>query len=61
MKTDRPLSLVEIFRIPALLALVSLAGLISALLGAGWWDILSWITLGLPVAAIAWAFSARRG
>lgn len=60
MKTDRPLSLMEIFRIPALLALVSLAGLISALLGAGWWDILSWITLGLPVAAIAWAFIANR-
>jgi len=61
MKTDRPLSLVEIFRIPALLALVSLAGLISALLGAGWWDILSWISLGLPVAAIAWAYAFRRG
>lgn len=60
MKTDRPLSLMEIFRIPGLLALVSLAGLISALLGAGWWDILSWLTLGLPVAAIAWAFIANR-
>lgn len=61
MKTDRPLSTRQIFQIPALLALVSLAGLISALLGAGWWDILSWLTLGLPVAAIAWAFAARRG
>ena len=61
MKTDRPLSTRQIFQIPALLALVSLAGLISALLGAGWWDILSWLTLGLPVAAIAWAFATRRG
>ena len=33
MKTDRPLSTRQIFQIPALLALVSLAGLISALLG----------------------------
>jgi len=61
MKIDRPLTSRQIFQIPALLALVSLAGLISALLGAGWWDILSWLTLGLPVAAIAWAFAARRG
>jgi len=61
MKTDRPLTTPQIFQIPALLALVSLAGLISALLGAGWWDILSWITLGLPVAAITWAFAANRG
>ncbi|QJB30923.1 hypothetical protein HF324_05915 [Chitinophaga oryzae] len=35
---------------PILLAVLSLAGLIAALVGDGIWDIFSWIALGIPVA-----------
>jgi hypothetical protein len=38
------------FTIPALLAIVSADGLISALLGDGPWDVLSWGALGAPIA-----------
>lgn len=48
------MSLWRIFRIPLLLAAVSLVGLVSALLGDGLWDALSWAALTLPLAVIAW-------
>lgn len=38
--------LVQIFRAPAVIALASAAGLVSALLADGWADALSWLTLG---------------
>jgi hypothetical protein len=47
-------SLWRIFRWPLLLGLSSAIGLSSALLGDGVWDTLSWITLFVPVAVIAW-------
>lgn len=37
-----------IFRWPLLIALISIVGLVSALVGDGWWDALSWATLGIP-------------
>ena len=43
------------FALPALIAVVSLIGLVAALTGDGWRDMLSWVSLGLPVAAVAWA------
>jgi hypothetical protein len=45
---------VQIWGIPLILGVVSAIGLISALLGNGVWDILSWVMLGLPCAVIAW-------
>lgn len=45
----------HVFGIPMLLALVSAVGLLSALLGDGIWDMLSWLTLGVPVAVITWS------
>jgi hypothetical protein len=45
--------------IPILLGVLSVVGLLSALLGDGVWDAVSWATLGLPVAAAAW-FGMRR-
>jgi len=39
---------------PVGLALLSAVGLLSALLGDGAWDALSWAALGLPVAVAAW-------
>jgi hypothetical protein len=40
----------RVFGMPLLLALISLVGLVSALLGDGAWDALSWLALGIPVA-----------
>jgi hypothetical protein len=48
----------KIWRWPLALGVLSVAGLISALLGDGLWDTLSWFTLGAPVAAVA--FHVRR-
>lgn len=49
-----------IFGMPILLGIASLAGLVVGLLGDGMIDLLSWLGLGIPVAAIAWALIARR-
>lgn len=48
------------FALPAVLALLSLAGLIIALTGEGLRDILSWAALSAPVLTVIWAASARR-
>jgi hypothetical protein len=48
----------RVFGVPAALAVGSAFGLISALLGDGVWDTLSWFALGAPLAIIAW-FGAR--
>ena len=45
--------------IPIALALASVVGLLAALTGDGWRDALSWIALGLPVAAVGWALCRR--
>ncbi|WP_420969047.1 hypothetical protein [Bradyrhizobium sp. B120] len=42
-------SLSQIFAVPLVIAIVSTVGLISALVGDGWWDAVSWVALGLPV------------
>jgi hypothetical protein len=44
---------------PIAFALLSSLGLLSALLGDGPWDWVSWLTLGLPVAACLW-FGLRK-
>ena len=51
----------RIFAAPAAIALLSIVGLVAALLGDGVYDILSWIGLLVPVLAIAWALRFRRG
>jgi len=40
----------KIFAWPALVAVLSLAGLFAALLGDGAWDVLAWVGLGLSAA-----------
>jgi hypothetical protein len=40
----------QIFAWPAVIAVLSTAGLLSALLGDGLWDGVSWIVLAVPVA-----------
>lgn len=42
------------------IALVSVIGLLSALTGDGLRDLVSWITLSVPVVVLLWAWRARR-
>jgi uncharacterized membrane protein (DUF2068 family) len=43
-------SLWAVFRWPTVLAVVSCAGLLAALVGDGAWDAFSWAALAVPVA-----------
>jgi hypothetical protein len=45
---------------PLLLAVVTLVGLVSALLGDGVLDAVAWAGLGLPLALGAWHLLRRR-
>lgn len=44
----------HVFGRPMILALVSMAGLIAALVGDGLLDVVSWIALGYIVAVTVW-------
>jgi len=47
--------LVRVFGVPALLALATLFGLLSALLGQGGvWHVLAWIAPILPLGVLVW-------
>ncbi|MFO5890804.1 hypothetical protein ACLBSJ_33940, partial [Klebsiella pneumoniae] len=48
-----------IFRWPLLLALLGLFGLLSALLGDGLYDLLSWLALGTPLVLVGWELVSR--
>jgi hypothetical protein len=48
----------QIFGVPILLAIITAAGLLSALLGDGVWNALSWFVLSIPVAVIMF-YAAR--
>ena len=50
-------NLASIYRIPALLSLLTVIGLTSALFGAGVWDFFSWITLAMPLLVIGWKWT----
>lgn len=58
MKTRR--STGRIFRWPAVVAVLTLAGLMSALVGDDGWDVLSWVLLALPVG-LGIGFGLRPG
>lgn len=49
------------FAIPALIGLLSAAGLFAALLGDGAWDALAWLGLGLPAVLGVWPLLPRKG
>jgi hypothetical protein len=49
MKHPQHLSLRQIFAAPLAVALISSLGLVSALVGDGWWDAVSWAALAVPV------------
>jgi len=50
----------QVFALPVAIAVLSTVGLIAALTGDGWRDVLSWIALGVPVLAVGWAMKVRR-
>lgn len=47
------------FAIPVLLALLSLAGLVTALTGDGWRDLFSSAALSAPLLGVLWAATRR--
>ncbi|HUO00836.1 MAG TPA: hypothetical protein VMU69_31960 [Bradyrhizobium sp.] len=53
-KNLRQRTLTRIFFLPAIFAAITTIGLLSALLGDGVWDALSWVTLACPIAATAY-------
>jgi MYXO-CTERM domain-containing protein len=52
--------LLRIFAVPALIAVVSGVGLVSALVDDGPGDWTSWAALAAPLAAVAYAWARRR-
>ena len=38
----------EIFFWPMIINIICLIGVLAALIGDNWWDVLSWLTLGVP-------------
>jgi len=44
----------RLWRWPLVLGLLSASGLLSALVSDGWGDWWAWLSLGLPVAVMAW-------
>lgn len=53
----RPLR--AVFAMPLAIGLLSTIGLVSALTGDGSRDLISWLALGTPVVATAWAWYRR--
>jgi len=49
----------QIFAAPIIIGALSVVGLVAALVGDGWWDALSWLSLALPVL-LYFFFVARR-
>lgn len=60
MSKSGPYSLKAIFAVPLIVGLLSLVGLVAALLGDGVWDAAGWITIGVSVVVLVWALAARR-
>jgi hypothetical protein len=60
MKRPKRQSLGTIFLVPAILAVLTCVGLVSALLGDEFWDGLSWLTLSVPIVVVVWYALVRR-
>jgi len=54
---SQPLSVRQIWGIPVILAFLSGVGLVSALLGDGIWDVVSWFALAAPIAVLVWSLA----
>ncbi len=49
----------QIFAIPIVLGVLSIVGLVSALVGDGVWDGVSWVTLAIPILLCGYFFVRR--
>ncbi len=47
----------KVYGTATLITVLTLFGLLSALLGDGVWDALSWVFLVIPLAVILWKYS----
>ncbi|RAK52748.1 hypothetical protein DJ018_11205 [Phenylobacterium deserti] len=59
MAAPKSSKLTRTFALPLAIAVASLVGLVSALVGDGAWNAVSWLALAAPVAAVAWAWRRR--
>lgn len=59
-KPKKPGAFLHTFGAPIVIAVFSTVGLVSALLGDGVRDWISWAGLAVPVVVIIWALKARR-
>ena len=59
-RTNRPPLWIRVFGIPIIIAVLSLAGLLSALLLGDAGRYLSWFAVGLPVLICAYAWLRQR-
>ena len=50
----------KVWGIPVLIGICSAIGLLSALTGDGFLDLLSWITLGVPVMLTIWYLATTK-
>jgi uncharacterized membrane protein YagU involved in acid resistance len=55
-----PSSFRKVWGAPLLLAVLTVFGLLSALLGTGIWHWLAWIAIGIPLVVLAWYLRPRR-
>lgn len=60
-RTENLQSAGEVFRLPLWLGVASVVGLVSALLGDGVWDGVSWLAIFAPIGAVWWAWRRRGG
>ncbi|MCF2499143.1 hypothetical protein [Dyadobacter chenhuakuii] len=44
----------KVWGLPIVIGILSAIGLLSALTGDGFYDLLSWLTLGIPVVLAVW-------
>ncbi|MCF2493079.1 MULTISPECIES: hypothetical protein [Dyadobacter] len=44
----------KVWGLPIIIGILSAIGLLSALTGDGFYDLLSWLTLGIPVVLAVW-------
>ena len=51
---SQPFPFRKVYGAALAIAVITIYGLISALLGDGVWDVLSWVALAIPLAVIAW-------
>ncbi|OZI55209.1 hypothetical protein [Bordetella genomosp. 5] len=60
-RTENLQSAGDVFRLPFWLGVASVVGLVSALLGDGVWDGVSWLAIFAPIGAVCWAWRCRGG